>query len=251
MLPPDQIILLALVLARVAPLVMLVPVFGACCAPWHVRALLAVALSILIAPLQGNAGVGPCNDTPTLVLALATEVLTGISLGLAVLLIFQAAELAGRMIGGSSGLVISQGGGSALLGPAPVPAQLLSLIALAVFVTMGGHRLVITALLDSFQSLPPGAGWRAAELTNTTRQLLAASFQLGVRTAAPVILAVLVANVAVGILSRSVPQLNSLVIGFGLNLFVVLAALGFALAGLAYLFANHVKTFLQIWQQLL
>jgi flagellar biosynthetic protein FliR len=246
---PDQIILLALVLARVAPLVMLAPIFGSRSVPLHVRGLLAVALSIMVAPLQWDAGVGMVGDTPTLWLALATEILTGISLGLAVLVVFHGAELAGRLIGGSSGLVFSDGAGSDLLGPAPVPAQLLYLVALAVFVTIGGHRLVVAALLDSFQSLPPGTGLMPAQLTDTTTQLLAASFQLGVRAAAPVIVALLVANLAIGILSRSMPQLNSFVVGFGFNLFVVLAALCFALAAMAYLFGNHVERFLQIWQQ--
>ncbi|NIP85146.1 MAG: hypothetical protein GTO03_06140 [Planctomycetales bacterium] len=247
MLSVDGMILLALVVARVAPLVMLAPIFGARSLPLPLSGLLAIVLSLLIAPLQVAGGVVPPPQTGPLLLALASETLTGLSLALAVLVVFQAAELAGRLIAGSSGLVFSDGAADQPAGPAP--AQLLTLVALAVFVTTGGHRLVMAALLDSFQALPPGSGLLPADLTDTATQLLAAAFALAVRAAAPVIVAVLVANLAVGVLQRSVPQVNSLVVGLGLNLGVALTGLFLALGAIAYLLGDQIAVFLQIWQQ--
>ncbi len=63
------------------------------------------------------------------------------------------------------------------------------------------------------------------------------------------IVAVLVANLAVGVLQRSVPQVNSLVVGLGLNLGVALTGLFLALGAIAYLLGDQIAVFLQIWQQ--
>ncbi|HUS40768.1 MAG: flagellar biosynthetic protein FliR [Pirellulales bacterium] len=246
---PDQVAMLALVVARVAPLVIVAPIFGSRNVPLHLRLLLAVVLGLLVSPLWLNTSAGAFQGAPALVLALAAEAVIGLSLGLAVLIIFHGAELAGRLIGQTGGLVLSDGAGGELPGGAAVPAQLLYLVALAIFVAMGGHRQVVGALLESFQSMPPGSSLMPIRVTAATTNLLAGSFQLAIRTAAPVIIALLMANLAIGVLSRGVPQLNSLFVGFGLNVFIILAALLFSISAMTYLFGNHVESQLQLWQQ--
>ena len=214
---------LALMGARVSGLLLVAPVFSARNVPAMVKAGLVVLLTVLMTPMATAAleGATPAV-TPA---AMLTEALVGFAIGLGAALLVGAAEAAGELMAIQIGL-----SGAALLDPVnqhqvPALGQLMQLTALAILLALDLHLVMLDALGASARLLPvggamdPGAGLLALVQTGS---LL---FVLGLRFAAPVIAAVLVANVALAALSRAAPQLNILQLAFPVQIAIGLATL--------------------------
>ncbi len=173
------------------------------------------------------------------------EALVGLMLGLGVRILFASMQVAGGLISQMSGLqlaeVFNPGAGAAV----PVFSQLLFLVSTAVFLVIGGHREMIEALLDTFRWLPAGqvAGGQSAVAAVTA--LVAQSFILGVRAAAPAVVALLLSTLIVGFVSRTLPQLNIMSLGFGINALVAVAAVGMSLGGACWIFQEQLQPVLQ------
>jgi flagellar biosynthetic protein FliR len=118
-------------------------------------------------------------------------------------------------------------------------SRLLLVVATAVYLAIGGHRQVIEALLDTFAWLPAGQGGDARSAVEAVTVLFAQSFVLGVRAAAPAIVALLVATLIVAVASRTLPQLNVMALGLGVNAVVALVAIGVSLGGACWVFQDQ------------
>ena len=125
--------------------------------------------------------------------------LVGACLGWGVAIVFHAMTVAGELIGHASGLSIAEVLDPDLEENVPLISRMLYLMALAVFLAIGGHRLVLAGLLDTFQAIPPGSGRLPGSLAEGIATLLAESFSLGLRAAAPTVTALLVATLAAGL----------------------------------------------------
>ena len=121
----------------------------------------------------------------------------------------------------------------------PVLSQLVYLFAIATYLSIGGHRWLMAGLLDTFAALPPGHAAITAMLPEALITLIAESFSLGIRVAAPVIIAVLLATLVLGLISRTLPQLNVMSLGFGLNTLAAFGALAISLGTVAWLFEEQ------------
>jgi flagellar biosynthetic protein FliR len=135
-----------------------------------------------------------------------------------------------------------------------VVGQFLGLFAMLLFLSMNGHALVITALAESFQVLPITAG----PLNALGWQVLVgwggAIFSTGLLISLPVVAALLIANVAVGIMTRAAPQLNIFAVGFPVTLVTGFVALYLATPyiapGLAQLFEQVATVMMRVAQDL-
>jgi flagellar biosynthetic protein FliR len=116
-------------------------------------------------------------------------------------------------------------------------------VATAVFLTIGGHRRVIEAVLDSFAWLPVGQGGFAPSAVDAVTSLVAQSFVLGVRAAAPAMVALVLATLVVALVGRALPQLGGLALGFGFQAIVALAAIGLSLSGACWVFQEELPAF--------
>jgi flagellar biosynthesis protein FliR len=123
----------------------------------------------------------------------------------------------------------------------PVFSQLLYLVALAVFLMLGGHRLVMSGMLDTFAAIGPGGASLSNSLGETVVTLLVQSFSLGIRIAAPATAALLLASLVMGIISRTLPQLNVMALGFGLNALTTFGMMSASLAGMAWLVQDEIE----------
>ncbi len=120
------------------------------------------------------------------------------------------------------------------------------LISLSIFVCIGGHRLVMAGLLDTFQTIPPGSGVFSQSIADAFVTLLTQSFSLGIRAAAPATIALLLGTLVLGLISRTVPQLNVLILGFGLNSLLIFGALALTLGGVAWTFQEQIEPALEL-----
>ncbi len=239
-----QFVTFTLVLVRVSSLVLIAPVFGSHAVPMRVRALLAVALALLIVPLEfAKPTQSPTTLVNYLVLA-GAEGLIGLTLGLGIMVLFSGMQVAGQVISQMSGMQLADVFDPGVDASVPVVSQLLFYVTLAVFVVIGGHRAVMEALLDTFVWLPAGQGNFSRSVLEAMTSLLAQSFSLGLHAAAPAMVALLLATLILGILGRTLPTLNVMAFGFGLNVLVTLGMLSVSLGGAVWVFQEQIEPML-------
>jgi flagellar biosynthetic protein FliR len=217
----------ALVAARLAGLLMWQPVLGAMAIPARLRALLILGLAAMITPLVHLPADAP--DTPLgVLLALGGEVLLGGLLGLLTAACFVGLEVGGQLVAQEAGLAFGQ-----LVDPNTEQEQTVVGVfqvqfAVVVYLVIGGHRALLAACLDTFESIPllatVATGAAGSELLC---RVLDQSGQVALRVTAPALLALFLVNLALGFISRTLPQLNIIAVGFSVKslvAFLVLAA---------------------------
>jgi len=225
-LSPEVMPIIGLLVMRIGALVLIAPVFSARTIPVMFRTALLVCLVALTLPAAYTHAVQPVRFSPE---AIVSESLLGVSLGFGAALVIAAAEVAGELIGTQSGL-----SGATTLDPltqfsSPVLGQFVALLATTILFTIDGHVAILEALWNSVRIAPPGA---ALQLVAGTRELIGLSadvFVQGLRFAAPVTAAVLISNVAMGILARATPQMNMFIVAYPLQIAVGLVTLMVAL----------------------
>jgi flagellar biosynthetic protein FliR len=228
-----------LVLARVSAMMLLAPVFGSSALPARLRALLALALTALVVPLELDKHTALPATSLAYLVQLGAEGLIGLSLGLGVLILFSGLQVAGQIVGQMSGLQLGDVFSPGLDTNMPVFSQLLFYVTLAVFLTIGGHRQVMEGLLDTFAWMPAGEGVVSRSAIEAMTSLLTQSFVLGVRAAAPAMMALLLSTIIMGLVSRAVPQLNMMALGLGLNTMLLMVMIGASLGATAWIFQEH------------
>lgn len=204
-------------LARILGLVSVAPLFGNIGIPARVKLGLGIMLALVIAP--GLPAV-PAPDPMSLdgVLVLAREAMIGLAMGFAMRIVLAAVELAGEVMGMTMGLGFATFYDPQTRANTSAIGQLLALLTLLIFIATNLHLVLLAALADSFASMPiaptpPGTGM--------FRQLTAwagSIFSSGLQLALPVVAALLVTNLALGILTRAAPQLNLFGIGFPITI---------------------------------
>lgn len=211
---------------RIGGLLLAAPVLGARQVPARVRVALAVILTILVAPqLEPGAVLAPFAAGWWL--AVAQQLVIGIAIGLALLIVFEAVTLGGELIAGSMGLGFAQMADPLRGTPSPVTGQFLAIIATLSFLATQGHLVLLELLVQSFRSAP--AGGLGPEPALALARLGSDLFAGGVRLALPLMIALLVVNLAFGVVSRAAPTLNLLAVGFPVSLIAGLVLLAAAL----------------------
>jgi flagellar biosynthesis protein FliR len=235
-----KVAIFALVLARVGSLVATAPLLQIAAIPNRVKALLAVTLALLVAPLQPVASyVSPWNLV-TFANLLFNEVLIGLLLGLGMQVLMSGIQVTGQLISQLSGMSLAEISSPTFDDGSNVFAELIQYSTLALFVVLGGHRLVVGALLDTFAWVPPGHGAYGESFTDVMIGLMGQSFQLGIRAAAPIMIALLLATLVLGLVSRTLPQINVIAVGFGLNSLLTIGALLFCLGTVMWTFQDPI-----------
>jgi flagellar biosynthesis protein FliR len=226
-----QVMASMLVLARIGPLFALAPVFGSKMIPKRVRALLAVALAFGLAPVLAPDARVP-RGVPELALVIAGEVVVGLAFAFAVAILFAAVQAAGTfidtLIGFGFGATVDPltGTQSAVLGNA------YALFAAIIFLAIGGEQWLFQGFGRTFDLLPAGTAPDLQALAAGAREVFTGIFLAALQVAAPVLVAIILTDVAMGIVSRAVPQLNVFMVGFPFKIvagmFVLIASLPFA-----------------------
>jgi flagellar biosynthesis protein FliR len=241
----SQFILFTLVLARLAGLTATAPAYGASEIPLRIRALLALTLGLLILPTQWHTAVEYPENVMLYLVMVGCEAAIGACLGLGVLIVMHGMTLAGEMVGHACGLTMAEVLDPSLDESVPLFSRLLFLVSLTVFLCLGGHRMVMAGLLETFQTIPAGKGTLPDSLADGLVTLTSQSFVLGVRAAAPVVTALLLATLLLGLLGRTLPQLNVLSVGFGLSAMLAFAGLALTFGTAVWAFADQIQPSLQ------
>ncbi|MCB1789460.1 MAG: flagellar biosynthetic protein FliR [Gammaproteobacteria bacterium] len=206
-------------LVRIAAMLMAAPIFSIRQIPARIRIVLAVLITLLVHPVLPPAPQIPVFSAQAL-LIVVQQIGIGAALGFLLQMAFNALIFGGQVMAYSMGL-----GFANMVDPAngvqvPVVAQFWLILAMLSFLMMNGHLVLIAAIVDSFVVLPISidAFGRAGlwELLSWASRMFAA----GLLMAMPVIIALLLVNIAMGVVSRAAPQLNIFAIGFPITLFM-------------------------------
>ncbi len=227
------------VLARVSGLVLTAPTFTGSYIPRQVRVFLAVGISLVLMPTQWNARFDAPTNLGDFAILMAGELLVGMVLGLGVAILIAGLQLAGQVIAQMSGMALADVLNPGSENELPIFSSMLYMVGLAVFVVIGGHRALIDALMGTFAAFPIGHGGVTGSLGEIVSTLMSQSFAFGLRAAAPAMVALLLATLVLGLIGRTLPQLNILVLGFGINTLVTLAALIVSVSAVAWLFQDY------------
>jgi flagellar biosynthetic protein FliR len=196
---------------RLSGLMLFAPFFGSSVIPSRVKAGLVIALTLLLFPTVGQ-GIGPIAmmDWPILVFR---EFLIGAGMGIATNLVFDAAQLAGQIVGMQMGFSLVN-----LLDPqtqvdTTVVAVFYQSIVMLLFLHMDVHFWLLKAIGDSFLYLPPSTMHLSSFFTLAVLKTGGMVFGLGVRIAAPVLAATLVTDILLGFLGKASAQLPLMLLG--------------------------------------
>jgi flagellar biosynthetic protein FliR len=216
------VIRFGLLLVRPGMLVIVAPPLGGTFAPAPVKVATTVLLALVLAP---TIAVPPLTSDVSLTLTIAREVVIGLSLGFAVRALIAAAELGGHLGGYQIGFSYA-----ATIDPVSgvrnsVVTSLYGLLAMLALFAVNGHHQILRAMVASYEGLPIGGGHVDASILTWVREILGLVFTVGVRLAAPLVLVLLVVELAVGLVSRSAPSLNFMIVGYPVRLIVGLLVL--------------------------
>jgi flagellar biosynthetic protein FliR len=214
--------------ARIGACLMVAPLFGARFVPARTRVLLAAALTALVAPLAPATGIAPFSAEGVVVVA--QQLLIGVALGFALQVVFDALGLAGQLLANSMGLSFAfnvdplRGSSTAALG------QLYIILATLTFLAMGGHLALLEVLVQGFTTMPIGTTGLGSEGLWSLVLWGGQLFSGALAVALPGVTALLIVNLAFGVVSRAAPALNLFAVGFPVSLviglLVVLAGIG-------------------------
>ena len=210
----------ALVAGRLGGLIAFQPVVGGLAVPARVRALLTIGLAALITPLVPAPDDLPANFSG-LALGMAREVLLGAWLGLIVRICFVGLELAGTLVATEAGLAFGQLADPSSGTQQSVLGIFYAQVAVVIFLVIGGHRALFQATLNTFETIPLlSDGGRLVPGIELLPDSISLAFAVAVRVAAPVVITLFAADVALGFVSRTVPQINVATVGFSVKTMV-------------------------------
>ncbi|MGE5467355.1 MAG: flagellar biosynthetic protein FliR [Ignavibacteria bacterium] len=226
-------------LARVLALIAFAPVFSNIALPERIKVVLGVAITLAIVPALPPMPSIPAGSWAGL-LVLGEQIVIGMMMGFALRIAFAAVDVAGQLIGLQMGLSFAVFYDPTTSSQAPVVSEFLALLATLIFLALNGHLLMLSLLAQSFTLLPVSTTPFAAKGFTLLLAWATTMFAAGVLLALPLIAALLIANIAMGVLSRVAPQLNLFAIGFPVTIFagfaVIVISLPYFAAALERLF---------------
>ena len=215
---------------RGAGLFMAAPVVGTRSVPVRIRLVLAIAITIALVPVIP---VTPYLEpfSAAWLLTSFQQIIIGIAMGLTIRTIFVALEIVGQAIGQLMGLMMA-----AMVDPqngnqVPIVGQFYLLFATLLFLSVDGHLVMVSALANSFQTLPVGTEGIARESAWQVVEWVGGILSTAVLIALPAIVSLLIVNMAFGVMTRAAPQLNIFAVGFPVMIILGVVIILFTLDG--------------------
>jgi flagellar biosynthetic protein FliR len=226
----------------------LAPLLGSAAVPVKVRIMIALVLSMAVFPLVPQTVNAP-SSLAGLAVGVGSELLIGITMGFALSITFVGIQIGAELVGQQMGLSLAR-----LVDPMTevttnVMSQFYLILATLIYIAIDGHLVLISSLIQTFDSVPlmgtvPGMNLTETLFTIGSRDgilvsLLSSAFMLGIRVAGPALVAIFLATLALGFISRTMPQLNILAAGFPVRITLALILLIASLGSVCVLFRDN------------
>lgn len=227
----DRLLAFAASFARIGGI--LVPISSLGWRIFNVRhcAIAALILTVVVTPFAERHAMQLPFEHDLLVVTMFRELMLGLTLGLCIRLLLMSFQIAGHLVSQMAGWQLDAEA-SEIPEASPVN-RLFDLISIALLLAVGGHRLLISAMLKGFETFPIGAAISADRLNGVVTKVLANSFELGLRIALPLVGVVMLAGIVTGIMQRTMPRFGALASTVGWMPLVVTATLLISIGGMA------------------
>jgi flagellar biosynthetic protein FliR len=229
---PANLFAAVLIFARIGSAMMLLPGFGELYVPQRFRLLLALLMAGLITPVLAPMLPPLPGSSAALAVMVIGEVVVGVFIGTLARMLVAALEMAGAMVSLQTGLSAATMFNPLAEASSPLPSALYGMLGVVLIFVTDLHHLLLRAAVESYGLFTPGALPPVGDFTDTVTRFVAGSFRLAFEMAAPFIVIGLIFFIALGIVSRMVPQLQILFIAQplqilgGLGLFAVVLLSG-------------------------
>lgn len=234
-------------LTRVLGVITAAPIFGDSAIPNQAKLGFGVMLTLIIAPTIPALPQFEIFSFQGL-LILIQQLVIGLAIGFTMRLVFAAITMAGQLIGMSMGLGFASFFDSQSQGQSTAVSHFLMMLSLLIFLSLDGHLVMVSAIANSFVTMPislQGGGISPMKIVMWAEVI----FSAGLLLAMPVIAALLITNMALGVLTRTSPQLNIFGIGFPVTLAIGFFVLALSLQGMLKPIENMIQTGLSNMQQ--
>jgi len=214
---------------RISALLLAAPVFSLSALTVRIRVLLALALSVMVYPLFTWPDIDPLS--PAGLLEIGNQLVIGVFMGLALQIVTAAVVVAGQTISNSMGLSMA----SLIdpnLGNVPVIAQFLLILSTLIFVSLGGHAMLLALILESFATLPVGSSLFGPQAYAQLVSWSSMIFLGALLTALPVMVTLLFISIGLGVVTRAAPSLNIFSVGLPATIVVGFVVLLLSLANI-------------------
>ena len=213
---PEWSAIYLLTVVRISAAIVVIPLFGTQGVPAQTKIGLALLLALIVLPFGDPAG--RSGDVPTDLLPFAasagSEALIGLAIGVVTAMVFQALEMAASMVGYQIGFGLSQVFDPISGTQTDSLATFYRLVATLMFFSVSGHHLVLAGLVGTFDIVPAGDADLTLIAGERVVPFFVALFTVALRIALPVTGALLLTDLAMGLVARTVPQMNILIVGF-------------------------------------
>ena len=234
---------------RIGACLMVAPIFGTSFVPARNRLLLAAAITLLVAPLLPPPTVGPFS--PAGVVIIAQQMVIGVAMGFVVQIIFDALAMGGQLLANSMGLSFAFNVDPLRGASTPVLGQMYTLLVTLTFLALNGHLAMLEILVEGFRTLPIGVDGLGSnglwQVTLWGGQI----FRGALMVSLPGVTALLVVNLAFGVVSRAAPSLNLFAIGFPITLVCGLVIVMFGLPSVQSSFITLMRESFTLLDELL
>lgn len=218
-----------LVLLRVSALLIVAPIFGHRNYLARAKVGLAVMVSLVIFPLVADQGLAVPEGIFPYAFMMIREVIMGLVLGFAVLLMFVGIQFAGQLAGLQMGFGIVNVIDPQSSEQVSIIGQFLNILAILIMLSVDGHHMILRGLASSFDAVPLGQVAIKAPMMSKLIALTSQVFVIAIKISAPILIALFMVSVALGVLARTVPQMNVFIVGFPVQIAVGMGAMMMAL----------------------
>jgi flagellar biosynthesis protein FliR len=244
MVNTGQVLVFILTFLRISALLVMIPVIGERTVPVRVKAGLAILISILVIPsIEVDKSLFHAKtEIFTFAIAMIGEIIIGIVIGLTTRIIFSGIQYAGEMVGVQIGFSIVNVIDPISSTQVSVIAEFQYLIALLVYLAINAHHTLLLAIVDSYRFISPLGYHLTGSLMHQLLILSKELFVIAIKISAPIMAVLLFTNVALGIVARTVPQINIFIVGFPVQITVGLIVFGLTTPVFVYLVQNTLSS---------
>lgn len=221
-----------LIFVRVAAVFWLIPLFAVRNVSIYFKAAFSLVVTFVLVEVVPVPNI-PMDDPYVLLLAIGKEAILGMTIGFSIRILFTAVQAAGEIVSIQTGFAFARVMDPSSGTQTGVLDQFQYLLALMIFFAVDGHHLIVKGLCDSYKQLPLGAPTVSNGLIDYIITSTSSIFSLGLKIGAPVVVALLLVELSLGLLSRMMPQMNIFVQGLPIKIFVGLSILSFSLSFIA------------------
>ena len=231
-----------LVLTRIAAFIVFAPILGSRQFPALVKIGFILLLTFTVYPVVGRMALPPGAGAGDLALYLFMELLVGLAIAFATRLIFTAVQIGGTMVDFQMGFGVVNVIDPQTETQVSITAQFQNIFTILIYLALNAHHTTITALMESFQLIDPLNMNFGGGVMKFIMKLFTDTFIIGVKIAAPIMAILFFISVGLGLVARTVPQMNVFIVGFPLQIGVGLIMIGLSMTFFGMVIEQQIHT---------